>query len=185
MWLCEGSTLDWTAIGSLATAIAVFITLGLWAYDKSQRRGERGASAKLLAQIMTTPVGAAQMEIAKLRCTVVPTSGDQSYLISLLNSEETRRDFASKASLLTFDLPSQYLDRPDLFSEPTNNRLAYALSQVNRLKTLSGLLGGLSESTPEKDIHDHAMAVLKQIQEAESAITAAFQVLLRVGKSAV
>ena len=185
MWLCEGSKLDWTAIGALAAAIAVFITLGIWAYDKFQRRGERGTSAKLLAQIMTTPVGAAQVEIARLRCTVVPPEGDQSYLISLLNSEGTRKDFASKASLVTFDLPSQYLDRPDLFSEPINNRLAYALSQVNRLKTLSGLLGGLSDSTPEKDIHDHAMAVLKQIQEAESAITAAFQVLLRVGKSAV
>lgn len=183
MWLCEGSKIDWTALGSIATAIAAFIALGVWSYDKFQRWGERGASAKLLAQIMTTPVGAAQVEIARLRCTVVPSDGDQSYLISLLNYEETRKDLASKALMVTFDLPTQYMDKPDLFPESTNNRLAYALSQVNRLKTMTGLLGDLSESAPEEDINDHAMAVLKQIQEAERAIAEAFKVLLKASKS--
>lgn len=183
MWLCEGSKLDWTAIGAIATGIAAFIALCVWSYDKFQRWGERGASAKLLAQIMTTPVGAAQVEIARLRCTVIPSDGDKSYLVNLLNFEETRKDFASKAALVTFDLPAQYLDKPDLFSEPTNNRLANALSQVNRLKTMSVLLGSLTDTASEDDINDHAMAVLQQIKEAETAVAEAFQVLLRAGKA--
>ncbi len=175
MWLCEGSKIDWTAV-------AAVIALVVWLYDKFQRGRERTASARLLAQIMTTPVGAAQVEIAKLRCAVVPPDGDQSYLHSLLNTQETRKDLASKASLVTIDLPSQFLDKADLFSETVNNRLAKAFSQVSRLKNMSRLLGDLSDSACDEEINEFAMAVLKQIQEAEKAIGEAFQTLLKTGK---
>lgn len=176
MWLCEGSKIDWTAV-------AAVIALVVWLYDKFQRGRERTASARLLAQIMTTPVGAAQVEIAKLRCAVVPADGDQSYVLSLLNSQETRKDLASKASLVTMDLPSQFLDKADLFSESVNNRLANAFSQVSRLKGMSRLLADLSDSARDEQITEFVMEVLKQIQEAEKAIGEAFQTLLKAGKS--
>jgi hypothetical protein len=176
MWLCEGSKIDWTAV-------AAVIALVVWLYDKFQRGRERTASAQLLAQIMTTPVGTAQIEIAKLRCAVVPSNGDQSYLLSLLNTQETRKDFASKASLVIIDLPSQFLDKADIFSRAVNSSLANAFSQVSRLKSMSRLLGDLSDSAHEEEINEHVMAVLKQIQEAEKVIGEAFQILLDAGKS--
>ncbi|QTD34793.1 hypothetical protein [Pseudomonas fluorescens] len=183
MWFCEGSRIDWTAIGAIATGVAALIALGVWGFDKLQRSGERGTSAKFLAQIMTTPVGAAQVEIASFRSAVVPPGNDQSYVLGMLNSQETRKDFASRATFLTFDLPSQYLDKADLFSEAINRRVAYALSQVNRLKTMANLLATLPDSAREEDINEHTLAALKQIQETETSIGDAFQVLLKASKS--
>ena len=176
MWFCEGSKIDWTAV-------AAVIALGVWLYDKYQRRGERAASARLLAQIMITPVGAAQVELAKLRCAVVPANGDLSYLHSLLNTQEIREDLATKASLVTIDLPSQFLDKADLFSKDLNINLARAFSDVSRLKMFCRLLADLSDSALEKDINELAMEALKQVQEAEKAVTGAFQALLIAGKS--
>jgi len=176
MWLCEGSKIDWTAV-------AAVIALVVWLYDKFQRGRERTASAQLLAQIMTTPVGAAQIEIAKLRCTVVPSNGDQSYLLSLFNTQEARKDLASKASLVIIDLPSQFLDKADIFSRAVNSSLANVFSQVSRLKSMSRLLGDLSDSAHDDEINEHVMAVLKQIQEAEKVIGEAFQILINAGKS--
>jgi len=178
MWLCEGSKIDWTAV-------AAVIALGVWLYDKYQRRGERLASARLLAQIMTTPFGAAQVEVAKLKRTVCPPDGDQSYLLSLLSTQEAREDLASKASLVTIDLPSQFLDKADFFSEHVNNRLACAFSQVSRLKTVCRLSGELPDSASEEEINEHLQAALNQIKEADKAITDAFQVLLTAGKAAI
>lgn len=183
MWFCEGSKIDWTAIGAIATGLAALIALGIWGFDKWQRGGERRTSAKLLAQIMTTPVGAAQIEIARFRSAVVRPGGDQSYLIGMLSSQDIRKDFASRASLVTFDLPSQYLDKADLFSEGVNRRVAYALSQVNRLKTMANLLAALPDSASEEHINEHALAALKQIQEAEASVGEAFQVLLSESRS--
>ncbi|WP_412460394.1 hypothetical protein ACK2SD_17005 [Pseudomonas sp. SC11] len=183
MWFCEGSRIDWAAVGAIATGVAAFIAVGIWGVDKLQRWKERATSAKLLAQIMTTPVGAAQIEIAILRHAVVPSAEDQTYVLGLLNSQEIRVDFATKTSFVTFDLPNQYLDKADLFSEGINRRIAYALSQVNRLKTMANLLAKLPDSAPEKEINQHALAALKQIQGAEAAIGEAFQALLVASKS--
>lgn len=183
MWFCEGSKIDWTAIGAIATAVAAFIALGIWTFDKLQRWGERGTSAKLLAQMMTTPVGAAQVEIASLRYAVAPPGDDQSYILGLLNSQDKRKEFASKAALVTFDLPTQYLDKADLFTDAINRRVAYALSQVNRLKTMANLLSALTDTAREEDINDHALAALKQIQEAETSIGHAYEVLLKASQS--
>lgn len=176
MWFCEGSKIDWTAI-------AAVIALGIWLYDKHQRRGERIASARLLAQIMTTPFGAAQVEVAKLKRAVVPSSGDQSYLLSLLHNQDTRNDLASKASLVTIDLPSQFLDKADLFSVQVNGRLASAFSAVSRLNMACRLAGDLPDSASEVEINEHVMAVLHLVKEADESITEAFQSLLRAGSS--
>lgn len=182
MWLCTEWKIDWDAVAAVATAAAAIIALIIWSFDKAQRKRERAASAKLLAQIMTTPVGATQIEIAKFRCYVVPSDGDQTYLVDLLNDENARKDLAAQATKITIELPSQFLDKADIFSETVNNRLANAFSQVNRLKKMSSLLGDLPDSAMEDEISQHLMAVLNQIKESEQATMEAFQALLRAGK---
>ncbi|MHC8314361.1 hypothetical protein [Pseudomonas sp. LB3P31] len=117
MWLCTEWEINWDAVAAVATASAAIIALVIWSCDKFQRKRERCASAKLLAQIMTTPVGATQVEIAKFRCIVMQSSGDQSYLLDLVNDENARKDLAIKAAQITLDLPSQFLDKADFFSE--------------------------------------------------------------------
>ncbi|WP_283190711.1 hypothetical protein [Pseudomonas sp. PMCC200344] len=183
MWLCTEWKIDWDAVAAVATASAAIIALIIWSYDKFQRKRERSASAKLLAQIMTTPVGATQVELAEFKRTLSSSNGDRSYLVDLLHNEEARKDLASKALQITIDLPSQFLDKADIFSEVVNNRLANAFSQVNRLKTASRLLGQLSDSADEEEVDKHVMAVLTQISEAEKATEEAFQALLKAGKS--
>lgn len=184
MWLCEGAKIDWGAVGAIATAVAALIALGVWTIDKLQRQNERKRSAKLLAQMMTGPVGAAQIEIARLRSDITADDHDQSYVVGLINSQEVRKDFFLKVSFVTFDLPSQYVDKADLFAENVNNRVACALSQVSRLKVLASLLAALPDSAREEDINEHAIVALRQILEAENSIGKAFQALLDVGKSA-
>lgn len=171
------------AVAAVATASAAIIALIIWSYDKFQRKRERCASAKLLAQIMTTPVGATQVEIAKFRCIVMQSSSDQGYLLDLVDDVNARKDLATKAALITLDLPSQFVDKADFFSEAVTNRFANAFSQVNRLKMMSGLLGELSDSAGEEEVNQHLMAVLIQIKEAEQATGEAFQALLKAGKS--
>lgn len=116
MRLCTEWKIDWDAVAAVATAAAAIIALIIWSFDKAQRKRERAASAKLLAQIMTTPVGATQIEIAKFRCYGVPSDSDQTYLLDVLNDESARKDLAAQASKVTIDLPSQFLDKADIFS---------------------------------------------------------------------
>jgi mannose/fructose-specific phosphotransferase system component IIA len=123
---------------------------------------------------MTTPVGATQIEIAKFRCYVVPSDGDQTYLVDLLNDENARQDLAGQATKITIELPSQFLDKADIFSGTVNNRLTNAFSQENRLKKMSNLLGDLPGSAMEDEISQHFMAVLNQIKKSEQATMEAF-----------
>lgn len=177
MLICEGSKIDWTAFAAL-TALAI------WVVDGYRRRQERRASRRLLAQIMITPVAVAQLEIAKFRSLVIPPGGeDITYLLNVLGNQMGRRDLASKASLLTFELPSQFLDKADIFSEIASNRLALALSQINRLKSMSQLLGDLPDSTSEEEIIQNLKLFLTQAQETEQIIGDAFQVLLKEGRA--
>lgn len=176
MWLCEGSKVDWTAV-------AACIALAVWVFDKFQRGRERTASARLLAQIMISHIATTQGELAKFRSAVVPASGDQSFLIDVRNTQKARQALASKALMLSVDLPSQFLDKADLFSESLSQTLANALFQVNHLKNFSKLLGDTPDSSPEVEIDQHLMAVLTQIKDAEKAIDDAFKVLRHAGTS--
>lgn len=176
MWLCEGSKVDWTAV-------AACIALAIWVLDKFQRGRERAASARLLAQIMISHIATTQGDLAKFRSTVVPANGDQSFLINVRNTQEGRKALASKALLLSVDLPSQFLDKADFFSESLSKTLANAFFQINHLKNFSKLLGDISDSSPEVEIDQHLMAVLNQIKEAEKAIDDAFEVLRHAGTS--
>ncbi|WP_434671941.1 hypothetical protein [Pseudomonas sp. R1-15] len=182
MWLCTEWKIDWDAVAAVATAAAAIIALIIWSFDKAQRKRERFASAKLLAQMMTSPLGDTQIEIAKFRCYVVPSDGDQTYLVDLLNDENARKDLAAQATKITIELPSQFLDKADIFSETVNNRLANAFLQVNRLKKMSSLLADLPSSAMEDEISQHLMAILNQIKESEQATMEAFQALLQAGK---
>ena len=178
MWFSEGSKIDWTAV-------AAVIALAIWLYDKFQRQRERAASAKLLAQIMISHIATTQVELAKFRSTLVPSNGDQSYLLDIRDTEEARKDLASKASLITVDLPSQFLDKADFFAESLNKTLANAYFQVNHLKNMSRVLGDLSDSASEAEIDEHLMAVLTQTKEAERVIIEAFKTLQQAGRSSV
>lgn len=178
MWLCEGSKIDWTAV-------AACIALSIWIFDNFQRRRERAASARLLAQIMISQIATTQGELAKFRSIVVPANGDQSFLMDIRATQNARRALASKALLISVELPSQFLDKADFFNEALSKNLADALFQVNHLKNLSRLLGDTPDSSSEEEIDVHLMAVLTQIQEAESAVGKAFMNLRHAGTSYV
>ncbi|WP_129242232.1 hypothetical protein [Achromobacter veterisilvae] len=177
MLICEGSRIDWTAFAALTA-------LGIWLVDGYRRRRERRASRRLLAQIMTTPVAVAQLEIAKLRSLIVPPGGeDTTYLLRVLDSQTGRRELASKASLITLELPPQFLDKVDIFSEVVSNRLALAFAQVNRLRSISQPLGDLPDSAKEHEIVENLKLTLTQIQETEQIIGETFQALLKEGRA--
>lgn len=169
----------WTVLATIAAVIAAVIPLMVW----SQNKREQSTGSKLLAQLMITPIAATQVEIAKFRCAVVPPDGDQSYLVNVLNSHEARKDLASRASRIQLDLPQQFLDKAGVFSEMTNSKIDFASSQVNRLKSMSLMVGDLSDSASEDEINELVLTVLKQIKEAEEAIGEAFQALLKAGKA--
>ncbi|MEX5340809.1 hypothetical protein [Pseudomonas sp. I2] len=182
MWLCTDWKIDWDAISAVATATAAVIALCVWIYDKCQRNVERKASARLLAQIMTTPVGAAHVQISKFKSDLFPTGSDP-LIGALREDKEARRLLAEKASAITIDLPSQFLDKADFFSEAASSSLANAFSQVNRLKQFVGLLADLADKEAQDVIDLHLKTALYQINEAEAAAEAAFQALLAVGRS--
>lgn len=176
-----GEIMIWTVLATIAAVIAAVIPLMVW----SQNKREQSTGSRLLAQMMITPIGATQVEIAKFRCAVVPPNGDQSYLVNVLNSQEARKDLASRASRIPLDLPQQFLDKASVFSELTNSKIAFALSQVNRLKSMSLMVGDLSDSASEDEINELVLALLTQIKEAEDATGEAFQALLKAGKGSV
>ncbi|MCD0499373.1 hypothetical protein LP085_21110 [Achromobacter sp. MY14] len=169
--------IDWTAFAAL-TALAI------WLVDGYRRRRERRASRRLLAQIMTAPLAVAQLEIAKLRSLIVPPGGgDTTYLLRVLNYQIERQNFASKASLITLELPSQFLDKADILSEVVSNRLALAFAQVNRLRSLCQYFGEVPDEADEEEITQSLKLVITQIQDAEQSIGEAFQALLHDGRA--
>jgi hypothetical protein len=175
--------LNWDAIGAIATAGATIIALAIWLSDAHRRGRERAATRRLLAQVMLTPVGAAQLQIANFRSTVAPSGGGTSVVEELAYSHNARRLFSSYAELVKVDLPPQFLDRADLFSELTSNRLAYALSQVSRLRDVWGALGDLTDDADRSDIEQHLELALIQIKDTEAVIGEAFQALLKEGRA--
>jgi inorganic triphosphatase YgiF len=182
MWLCTDWKIDWNAISAVATAAAALIALCVWLFDKHQRKLERNASARLLAQIMTTPVGAAHVQISKFSSDLFP-SGSDPLIGTLREDKDARKRLVEKASAITIELPSQFLDKADLFSEATSSSLANVFSEVNRLKQFVGLFGDLADQEQQEVIDVHLMTVLNQIKTAEKAAETAFQALLVVGQT--
>lgn len=179
MLICEGSKIDWTAFAAI-TALAI------WLVDGYRRHRERRASRRLLAQIMIAPVAVAQLEIAKFRSLVVPPGGeDTTYLLNLMRSQAERKYLASRALLLDLELLPQFLDKADIFSEVASNRLAFAFSQINRLKSMSQFLGDTPDSENEEAITEGVKLFLIQIQEAEQAIGEAFLAITKEGRASV
>jgi len=177
MQIFQELKIDWTAFAAL-TALAI------WIVDGYRRRRERQASRRLLAQIMTAPVALAQIEIAKLRSLIVPPSGgDTSYLLRVLNHHSERQNFASKVAKITFDLPTQFLDKAEIFSEALSNRLASAFAQINRLRSVCQLFGELPDTVDEEERSQSLNLVLTQIQDAEQSVGEVFQALLREGRA--
>ena len=177
MLIFEGSKIDWTAFAAITA-------LTIWLVDGYRRHRERRASRRLLAQIMIAPVAVAQLEIAKFRTLVVPPGGeDTSYLLNVLGSHAGRMDLASKAALINLELLPQFLDKADLFSEVASNRLALAFSLINRVKSMSQLLGDMPNSANEEEIVQGLKLVLIELKEAEQAISEAFQALQKEGRA--
>lgn len=176
MWICEGSKIDWTAI-------AAILALVIWVVDNIRRYKERAATCRLLSQIMTTPVGIAQLEIAKFRVAVVPPSGDKTNILDLIDKPAARKAFAARALEVKLELPTQFLEKADLFGERTSNRLAFALSQTSRLHSVWKMLGELPSDSDPQEVNDHMQLALEQIKETEKAIGEAFNAVLASGKS--
>ncbi|KUF34291.1 hypothetical protein [Xanthomonas phaseoli] len=176
MWLSKDSGIDWTAIAAL-------IALGIWLVDGWRRRRERAATRRLLAQIMTTPVGVAQIDIARFRVSVVPSSGDTTNILNLIDSQACRAAFAAKAFEVKLDLPSQFLEKAGLFGERTSNRLALALSQTSRLHMAWKLAADIPDGVDEKELHNHVHHALEQIQATERAIGEAFNAVVADGQA--
>ncbi|MCY0106777.1 hypothetical protein NQF78_00500 [Pseudomonas monsensis] len=182
MWLCTDWKIDWTAISAVATATAALIALSVWIYDKYQRKRERSASAKLLAQIMKTPIGDTRIQLAKFRCDNF--SPEQTGTnIRLLIDENARKKLVEKVSVITINLPSQFLDKADFFSEAVNNELANAFFHVNSLKQIVMLTGDLSNSETADNIKNHVGSVIQKIKQAEEATQNALDALVNVTAS--
>lgn len=175
--------LNWDAIAAVSTAGATLIALVIWLSDTHRRDRERTATKRLLAQIMMTPVGSAQLQIAKFRSTVAPPAEGISVVEELAYNQKARRAFAIYAQMVKIDLPTQFIDKADLFGEVTSNRLAYALSQVSRLHSLWNALGDLSDDADRSDIEQCLEIALLQISDTEAVIGEAFQALLKEGRA--
>ncbi|WP_288431769.1 hypothetical protein [uncultured Stenotrophomonas sp.] len=132
---------------------------------------------------MTAPVGTAQTDIARFRTAVIPTNGDTTTLLKLLESQEVRRALASKAFEVRLDLPSQFLEKADLFGERTANRLALALSQTSRLHSAWRIASDAPDGGGQQELESLVLAALEQIKEAETAIGEAFNALTADGRA--
>ncbi|WP_411384400.1 hypothetical protein ACK3BK_12245 [Pseudomonas sp. L7] len=179
MWLCTDWKIDWNAISAVATAVAAIFAVCVWYRDNQQRKRERSASAKLLAQIMKTPIGATRVEVARFRC----DNFSAVQIKRLLIDENARKTLGEKVSSITIDLPSQFLDKADIFSEKINNELASAFFHVNNLKQIVMMTADLPNSAKDEDISKHVGSVIQKIQQSEDATQNALNALQELGST--
>lgn len=178
MSICEGSKLDWTAI-------AAIVALGIWLVDGCRRRRERAASRRLLSQIMTVPIMEAQMEMAKFRTSLVqlPAAGEVPAISMLASDAEARVRFSNVALRVRIDLPSQFVEKADLFGQLSSNRVANAIAQVGYFHRLWKILGEQGADARSDDVPRILEAALKQVTVTEEAINEALAATLRDGKA--
>lgn len=179
----QAFVIDWNAVGAVATAFAAVTALMIWLSDGRRRRRERNAAARLLAQVMVAPVAAAQVEIAAVRYAIAPPDGTSWLIQSALASKSGRDDLVSLAMGVSLELPSQFLDKADLFPDEVSNKLAYALAVISRLKISAKLLSSLSDTDSQQDIDQHTHALLSVIKETVNAVDSAYKVLLTAGRA--
>ncbi|MNM41912.1 hypothetical protein D3C81_527400 [compost metagenome] len=165
--------IDWTAVAAL---IALFI----WVADKIQRSGERSATRRLLAQIMTSPIGNARLEVVKIRARLAEDGAKQ--LLLLAESSELRIAFWDHVKALVVDLPPQFYDKADIFSRSTTGVLAAALSAVNELRSIVRMTSELASTTADDEVYNHIRTVGEKTVAADDALKCAFEELIRVGK---
>jgi hypothetical protein len=165
--------IDWTAI---AAGIALFI----WIADKFQRSRERSATRRLLAQIMTSPIGNARLDVVKIRFGLAENGAEQ--LQDLANSRDARVEFWDQVKSLNVDLPPQFYDKADIFDTSTTRTLAVALSAVNELRSIVKMTSELAASATEDDVYAHIRTVGEKVVAADAALEHAFDELIRVGR---
>lgn len=183
MCIEQASGIDWNAVGAIATAFAAGTALLIWLVDGNRRKAERKAAARLLAQSMIAPVAAAQIDVAAVRHAVAPPDGSTWLIHAALASKAGRDELAGLAVGVNLELPPQFLDKADLFSEEVSNKLAYALTVISRLKVSAKLLSGLSDTSEQQDIDQHTHLLLTLIKEAADAVDEAYNVLLVAGRA--
>ncbi|HEL3246306.1 MULTISPECIES: hypothetical protein [Stenotrophomonas] len=176
MWICTDYKIDWTAV-------AAGIALWIWAHDTLRRRKERAASRRLLAQIMTKPFMEAEIEIARFRESLVATFGEQASARQLVDTPvEGREQIHSKALRVALDLPSQFIDKADLFDSISASLVAKAFSQIGYLHRLWKLQVDSNEDVDAQGRLRLAAAAFEQVGVTEKAIKEALDAMLRVGK---
>ncbi|MNC30943.1 hypothetical protein D3C81_1306180 [compost metagenome] len=165
--------IDWTAV---AAGVALFI----WVADKALRSRERSATRRLLAQIMTSAVGDARLEVVKIRSKLAEDGAEQ--LVSLATSPEARVALWCRVSSLMVELPSQFYDKADIFDSSTTRALAAALSAVNELRSIVRMTSELDSSAEVEDLSDHVRTIGEKVIAADAALKQAFDELIEVGR---
>lgn len=167
-------SIDWTAV---AAGIALFI----WVADKFQRSRERFANRRLLAQIMTSPVGNARLEVAGLRQQLAADGAKE--LQELALAATARVALWERVKTISVDLPSQFYDKADMFEHTTSTILAAALSSVNEVKSAVKITAELRANAAEQELFDHINLIGQKVINADSALERAFTELTRVGRA--
>ena len=176
MWICTDYKIDWTAI-------AAGIALWIWVHDTLRRRKERAASRRLLAQIMTKPFMEAEVEIARFRESLVARFGGEASARELLDTPvEGREQIQAKALRVTLDLPSQFIDKADLFDSISASLVAKAFAQIGYLHRLWKLQVESNDDVDAQGRLRLAAAAFEQVAGTENAIKEALNAMVRVGK---
>lgn len=183
MCIEQASGIDWNAVGAIATAFAAATALLIWVLDSRRRRREQAATARLLAQVMVVRVSATQLSISKLRQAVAPENESPWLMITATEDQGARVDLADMTANVRLELPEQFLDRADVFSEILTNRLALALAQVSRLQEIAKLSAEIPDNAARETIAEHLTVFMTQLRDTEQAINEALAVLLKAGRS--
>ncbi len=176
MWICTDYKIDWTAV-------AAGIALWIWAHDTLRRRKERAASRTLLAQMMTKPFMEAEIEIARFRESLVASFGEQASARELVDTPVAGREkIHAKALRISLDLPSQFIDKADLFDSDSASLVAKAFAQIGYLHRLWKL-----QVEPNDDVDAQgrllmAAAAFEQVTVTEKSIKEALSAMLKVGR---
>jgi len=165
---------DWTAV---AAGIALFI----WVADKIQRSRERSATRRLLAQIMTSPIGNARLEIVAVRSQLAIDGASQ--LQQLLISPKARTALWERVQAISVDLPSQFYDKADTFDRSTATILAAAVSSVNEVRSIVRMTSELPVNTANEDFYNHINLIGQKVIDSDTALERAFTQLARVGRA--
>jgi len=133
--------------------------------------------------MMTKPFMEAEIEIARFRESLVASFGEQASARELVDTPVARREkIHAKALRISLDLPSQFIDKADLFDSDSASLVAKAFAQIGYLHRLWKL-----QVEPNDDVDAQgrllmAAAAFEQVTVTEKSIKEALSAMLKVGR---